>query len=212
MSVITWGANFGVMAFCSRIKSLRRDLNPGPHGTKITKSVWYSPYYRVAPVVCDKLLLTFPCEFRHVTKLGQAAEQFYCSQQKFVADHQRHPVQSWVHFALSEQWMPCQGGPWFKSRLRQNAFFFHSFSTWCKKPKVKKNQALYQNWLLKILPSSCFIRNTFLVWDHWESVSYLVLDLPVSPLLLFWFSGHIQQGPLNESCWCVSAGQKQVIL
>ena len=40
--------------------------------------------YRVA---CRKLLLAFTWELRHVTKLGQAAQHPYQSQQKLVADH-----------------------------------------------------------------------------------------------------------------------------
>ena len=53
---------------------------------------------------------------------------------------------------------------------------------------------------------------THLVGDLRKSVAYLLVDLLVSPLLLFRFPGHVQQGPLDESRRCVGAGQKQVVL
>ena len=45
----------------------------------------------------------------------------------------------------------------FKSRLRQNYFHAHSFSTWYKKPKAPKNRARYEKrWLESSpFPSIC---------------------------------------------------------
>ena len=56
--------------------------------------------YRVALVVCNKLLLTLIWLFCRLPEFGDMAELPSKSQQKFVAEHQCHPVEDCAHEAV----------------------------------------------------------------------------------------------------------------
>ena len=60
--------------------------------------------YRVMLVVCNKLLLTLIWLFLRLPEFGNMAELPSKTQQKFDADHQRHPVQ--LYSVEGKKW--CQ--------------------------------------------------------------------------------------------------------